>query len=124
MFIENRKIMGSNITKYMEQKGVTAKQMCEDLGIAPATLSDWRNGKTYPRIDKIELMANYFGCQKSDLVEDPDRPCDYLIRLNDHEYAIIESYRQMNDSGQSQLFERSKELLKLGYLKRIKGDDK
>lgn len=34
------------------------------------TFSDWINAKTYPRIDKIELMANYFGIEKSDLVED------------------------------------------------------
>lgn len=33
------------------------------------TFSDWVNAKTYPRIDKIEMMANYFGISKSDLVE-------------------------------------------------------
>ena len=32
-------------------------------------LTDWINGRTYPRIDKIEKMAQYFGVQKSDLVE-------------------------------------------------------
>ena len=36
------------------------------------TFSDWVNAKTYPRIDKIELMANYFGISKADLVEDHD----------------------------------------------------
>lgn len=44
--------------------------MCEALGVKYTTLTDWVNGKTYPRIDKIELMANYFGIKKSDLVED------------------------------------------------------
>jgi transcriptional regulator with XRE-family HTH domain len=34
------------------------------------TFSDWVNAKTYPRIDKIELMANYFGISKADLVEE------------------------------------------------------
>ena len=27
------------------------------------------HARTYPRIDKIEMMANYFGIEKSDLVE-------------------------------------------------------
>ena len=45
------------------------KQICEDLGFAYSTFSDWVNGKKYPRIDKIEMMANYFGIEKSDLVE-------------------------------------------------------
>lgn len=33
------------------------------------TVSDWMHARTYPRIDKIEMMANYFGIEKSDLVE-------------------------------------------------------
>ena len=32
--------------------------------------TDWVKGNSYPRIDKIELMANYFGISKADLVED------------------------------------------------------
>ena len=35
-----------------------------------STFSDWVHARTYPRIDKIELMANYFGIEKSDLVEE------------------------------------------------------
>lgn len=78
MFVENREIMAKNINKYLEQKGVTAKQMCEDLGFAPASVSDWRHGRTYPRIDKIEMMANYFHCSKADLVEEQKEIPDYV----------------------------------------------
>ena len=35
-----------------------------------STVRDWTNGRAYPRIDKIEMLANYFGIQKSDLIED------------------------------------------------------
>lgn len=31
---------------------------------------DWIKGITYPRIGKVEAMANYFGCGKSDLIEE------------------------------------------------------
>ena len=31
---------------------------------------DWIKAVTYPRIGKVEAMANYFGCEKSDLIED------------------------------------------------------
>ena len=44
--------------------------MCDALGVKYTTFTDWVKGNTYPRIDKIELMANYFGIEKSDLVED------------------------------------------------------
>lgn len=44
--------------------------MCEALGVKYTTFTDWVKGNVYPRIDKIELMANYFGIEKSDLIED------------------------------------------------------
>lgn len=69
--MDNRKIMAENIRRHMEQKGVKAKDVCDALGIPMPTFSDWINGKTYPRIDKIEKMAAYFGVSKSALVEVP-----------------------------------------------------
>lgn len=66
----NKKIMAKNIRYYMSKHSVTQTELCNTLGIKMPTFSDWVNAKTYPRIDKIELMANYFGISKADLVED------------------------------------------------------
>ena len=55
---------------YMEDKDISRTQLAEILDTPYSTLSDWVNGKKYPRIDKIELLANYFGIDKSDLIED------------------------------------------------------
>ena len=65
----NKKIMADNIKKYMDIKHKTRQDLCRDLGFAYSTLTDWINAVKYPRIDKIEMMANYFGVTKSDLVE-------------------------------------------------------
>ncbi|MGM0217694.1 helix-turn-helix domain-containing protein [Enterococcus sp. AZ126] len=62
--------MAKNIVKYMELNGVDRNKLSADLGISYTTITDWVKGKTYPRIDKIEMMANYFGINKSDLVEE------------------------------------------------------
>jgi len=67
---ESKRIMAENIKRYMEKKGVTNQQLCDDLGFKYTTFMDWIKAVTYPRIGKIEAMANYFGCKKSDLVED------------------------------------------------------
>lgn len=69
MALGNKEVMAANIKKYMERKGVNATDVCTTLDIKHNTFSDWVNAKTYPRIDKIEMMANYFGCSKADLVE-------------------------------------------------------
>lgn len=66
----NKAIMAKNIQRYMDMKGVTRTDVCDALGIKYTTFTDWVKGNTYPRIDKIELMANYFGISKSDLVEE------------------------------------------------------
>ena len=66
----NKEIMAKNIRHYMELKGKDRNQICKDLGFKYTTFTDWINGNTYPRIDKIELMANYFGINKADLVEE------------------------------------------------------
>lgn len=66
----NKEIMAKNIRKYMEINNVSQSEVCKLLKIPMATFSDWINAKSYPRIDKIELLSNYFGISKSDLVEE------------------------------------------------------
>lgn len=66
----NKQIMANNIKYYLSKSEKTQKELCRDLKFKETTFSDWINAKTYPRIDKIEKMANYFGIEKSCLVED------------------------------------------------------
>ena len=68
-----RTIMAQNINYYMAVRGITRKQLCEALGFKYNTLSDWLQGEKYPRIEKIVAMAQYFGCDKADLIEERDR---------------------------------------------------
>lgn len=65
----NKKVMSNNIRQQMDLRGMSVKQLSDSLNLKYTTVIDWVNGKTYPRIDKIELMANFFGINKSDLIE-------------------------------------------------------
>lgn len=65
----NAEIFARNLRHYVEQSGKLGKDIAAAIGVAPATFSEWANGKKYPRIDKIEMLANYFKIQKSDLIE-------------------------------------------------------
>lgn len=87
--IENKEVMARNIKYYMEQKGVNASEVCEALGIKHNTFSDWVNAKNYPRIDKIELMARYFGVNKAFLVEDISQ----VEIFTEDEKTLIHEYR-------------------------------
>lgn len=65
----NKQVMAQNIKMYMEDKGISRKEFCKRLGFAYSTVTDWLNAEKYPRIDKIEMMATFFGVSKADLVE-------------------------------------------------------
>ena len=65
----NKEVFSENLRYYMESRSKDRNQVCKDLDIKYTTFTDWYNGNKYPRIDKIELLANYFSIQKSDLIE-------------------------------------------------------
>lgn len=66
----NKETMAKNIRYYMDLYHKTRQDMCDALGVKYTTFTDWVNGNAYPRIDKIEMMANFFNISKSDLVEE------------------------------------------------------
>lgn len=82
----NKQIMAQNIRYYMNKRNITQTELCNTLGFKMPTFSDWVNAKTYPRIDKIELMANYFGISKADLVEERS-DTDYYLDKDSAEAA-------------------------------------
>ncbi|HEL1843038.1 TPA: helix-turn-helix transcriptional regulator [Streptococcus suis] len=90
MPIENKDIFSKNLKYYMDKKGVDRNQLCSDLDLKYTTVRDWIKGITYPRIGKIELLANYFGINKSDLIEEkstipsatPKTVSDDVLRLD------------------------------------------
>lgn len=69
----NKEVMAKNLRYYVERSGKTQTEMSEIVGVATSTFNDWMRGKKYPRIDKIEIMANYFKILKSDLIEDKSK---------------------------------------------------
>lgn len=65
----NKEIFSKNLRRYMKINNKDRNDVSRELNIPYSTLTDWYNGNIYPRIDKIQLLANYFGIQKADLVE-------------------------------------------------------
>lgn len=64
----NKEIFAKNLRRYMRQFNKDRSTMVEELGFKYTTFNDWYHGKTYPRIDNIEKIANYFGVSKADLI--------------------------------------------------------
>ncbi len=94
---ELKRIMAKNLEFQLKRNKKTQREMCLALNFKENTVSDWLNGKTYPRIDKIEMMANYFSCKKSDLIERPSFVSE--INLTNQEYELLNDFRVLNAIG-------------------------
>lgn len=71
--IGNKPVMAANIKYYMKEKGINAKDLSKALKVPYTTVLSWTKAEYYPRIDKIEMMSDYFGILKSDLIEDKQK---------------------------------------------------
>lgn len=98
----NKEIMAKNIKRLMEEHGIDRNKICSDLKIKYTTFTDWVNANTYPRIDKIELMANYFHVTKADLVE--EHTSSLNSNFDDPDLIIIQRERsKMSDKEKNKL---------------------
>ena len=60
--LENKEVFAKNLRHYVESSGKDDKDIAAVAGVAVSTFSEWLNAKKYPRIDKIQLLADYSGC--------------------------------------------------------------
>lgn len=45
----------------LNKHNTTSYKVSKDTGIAQSTLSDWKNGISEPKLDKLIIIAEYFG---------------------------------------------------------------
>lgn len=106
--IGNKAILSKNLKKYIALSGKDRRELAEIWGFPYSTVSEWVNGRKYPRIDRIEIMADYFGILKSDLIEgemtdeiakENDTLLDIIVRMRtDEEFLSLVKSLYMLDS--------------------------
>lgn len=53
--------MYKKFVELLAKTNKTAYQVSKDTGISTATLSNWKTGKYVPKVDKLQILADYFG---------------------------------------------------------------
>ena len=79
----NKVILSKNLKYYIEKSGKDRRELAAIWGFPYSTVSEWINGNKYPRIDRIEIMADYFGILKSDLIEQRTEEYHEMKKNND-----------------------------------------
>ena len=54
-----KKIFSKNLKKYMQMYDKSQTDLIEDLGLNRSSVSTWVNGTRLPRMDKVDMLANY-----------------------------------------------------------------
>lgn len=68
--IENKTVFARNLRHFIDKENVRQKDVAAAAKVSTGTVCDWLNERSYPRMDKIQLLANFFKIEKSDLIED------------------------------------------------------
>lgn len=55
--------------KLRNEKGVTDYRVSVETGITKSTFTDWKNGRSEPKLDKLKKIAEYFGVDVGYFVE-------------------------------------------------------
>ena len=101
----NKEAMSKNLKWYIEASGKERRELADIWGFPYSTVTEWINGKKYPRIDRIEIMADYFGILKSDLIEEKAEhmPLHYrgtlegIIGRDAELLEMIQKYMKLDD---------------------------
>ena len=116
----SKKTFARNLTYYIAMSGKSQKELAEVAGVSAPTFNEWVKAKKFPRIDKIQKLADYFGIQKSDLIEekmtkkkekDNDIMADIIVRMrmDDDFRSLLEALYNLD----SAKIKKAKEVLNM-----------
>lgn len=74
--------------RLLKMNKTTVYRVSKDTGIAASTFSDWKSGRSVPKLDKIQLIANYF-----------DVPLEYMLTGGDEFYKSAVGLRSQVERG-------------------------
>lgn len=87
---ESKRVFAKNLKRLLELNNKQPADLVRDLKIPFSTVSNWINAEKMPRMGNVELLANYFKCQKSDLIEDKGESIPEAYYLNDDAREMAE----------------------------------
>ena len=67
---EMQKIFEENLKRILKEKKCLASELAEGIGVRKSTVSNWMNGLSLPRMDKINKICGFLNVERSELFED------------------------------------------------------
>ena len=75
-------MVGKNIKKYREQKGLTQEQLAEQLNVTRQAVSNWENQKTQPDVETLHKISCVLECSVEELIYGTQRKVTIINNIN------------------------------------------
>lgn len=115
-----KKVFAKNLKFFMDQNGKSQMDLVNDLHLSQSTVSNWCTGLKLPRMNKIQMLADYFGIEKSDLLESKDTSTHLSAKdERDIQKSLEATLSQLENDQEGLLFsgevldDETRELLKI-----------
>lgn len=83
----------------LQDYNVTPYRVAKETGIGQSTFTDWKNGKSTPKQDKLQKIANYFNVTINQLMGTEDVENEKEFEAKNHiEKEMLLLCRKVNDA--------------------------
>lgn len=96
--------------KLLDMNGVKSADVARATGISNMTFSDWKNGKSTPKMDKIEKIARYFGVT-TDYMMGKKSEVPSASMADDH-LELIKLYSSLSEADQKAIMQIMRSMAK------------
>ena len=101
--------------KLLMERGVTAYKVAKATGISTGSMTDWKKGRSAPKVDKLQKIADYFGVSVDyHLANEPKEktPAEADVTFDDFTYAMYGEAKELTDEDKNMLLEMARMLKK------------
>lgn len=96
--IKQREIFRRNLMRYVSESGKMQIEIAEAIGVSQQTFNAWCRGVAMPRIGKVEMLADFFKCEKSDLLDDPHAIPNTSDTMSAETRLCVSLFNQLSDT--------------------------
>lgn len=81
MTTNSKQIFARNLQELLDKLSIDRYKLSDDLNIKYTTIGNWLQAKSFPRIEALEDIANYFNVSVTDLIQDKSNKRPQAVRI-------------------------------------------
>lgn len=101
---ERKEIFSKNLLRVLSEHDKNQVDVAKAIGVSQQTFNTWCRGVALPRMGKIQLLADYFRIDMSELISDKTTAAS-MVNIDTKKEELMRIYDLLNDEGRDRLME-------------------